>query len=284
MRKSYLLDLNKMDNFYKHPYNYYVKPFKIISNLYFVGNADVGAYLIDTGDGLILIDTAYPQTVYLLFQSIWEAGFDPKDIKYILHSHGHFDHFGGTIPLVKLSGAKTFLGAEDIKMFATNPELALFCDSFYAYAELFQPDYAMNDGDVITLGNTSIHIMSTPGHSKGVCSFFFDVTENGKKYTVGMFGGSGLNTLCREHFRRAGLNESVMFEMRALFEDSLQKLINMKVDIMLGNHTFQNDTVGKYSKMLKNLSDPNPFIDPKEWLLFIRKVMTGYKEMLEANE
>ena len=71
-----------------------MKPFSIFGNLYFVGNADVGSYLIDTGDGLILIDTAYPTTRALLVQSIWEAGFNPGDIKYILHTHGHFDHFG----------------------------------------------------------------------------------------------------------------------------------------------------------------------------------------------
>ena len=54
------------------------------------------SHLIDTGDGLILIDTAYPQTVYLLLESIRRLGFGPADIRYLLNCHAHYDHCGGT--------------------------------------------------------------------------------------------------------------------------------------------------------------------------------------------
>jgi metallo-beta-lactamase class B len=84
------------EEFYRYPYRYAVKPFCIYGNLFFVGNSDVSAHLIDTGDGLILIDTTYPTTAAMLIQSIWEVGFNPKDIKYIIHTHGHYDHFGAT--------------------------------------------------------------------------------------------------------------------------------------------------------------------------------------------
>lgn len=61
-----------------HPWKFYVEPFRIAGGLYFVGNADVSVYLIDTGDGLILLDTAFPQTLYLLLESIRRLGFDPE--------------------------------------------------------------------------------------------------------------------------------------------------------------------------------------------------------------
>ena len=48
---------------YTHPWKFATKPFRIAGNLYYVGNADVSAYLLDTGEGLILIDTAFPQTL-----------------------------------------------------------------------------------------------------------------------------------------------------------------------------------------------------------------------------
>ena len=83
------------------------------NELYFVGSLAASCHLIDTGDGLILIDTGFPQTLYLLIDSIHRVGFDPREIRYILHTHGHYDHLGGTKQLVEMTGAKTFLGAPD---------------------------------------------------------------------------------------------------------------------------------------------------------------------------
>lgn len=117
--------VEKYEDFYKYPHKYYMTPFRIFGNLYFVGNQDVGAYLLNTSEGLILIDTTYPTTRALLIQSIWEAGFDPRNIRYILHTHGHFDHFGATDLIVSLSGAKTFLGAEDARMVPGAPGIGL---------------------------------------------------------------------------------------------------------------------------------------------------------------
>ena len=113
-----------------HPWKYYVEPFRIAGNLYYVGNSDVSSHLIDTGQGLILLDTAFPQTVYLLLESIRRLGFNPDDIRLILHCHGHYDHFGGTRVLVELSrsrfqaGAKTALGEADIEILKERPDLS----------------------------------------------------------------------------------------------------------------------------------------------------------------
>ena len=68
-----------------HPWDYAVEPFRIAGGLYYVGNKYVSSHLIDTGDGLILLDTSFPQTVYLLLESIRRLGFYPADIHTILH-------------------------------------------------------------------------------------------------------------------------------------------------------------------------------------------------------
>ena len=78
------------------PWESQMKPFKIAENLYFVGTKRASSHLIDTGCGLILLDTGYPKDLYLILDGIYRLGFNPSDIKYILHSHGHIDHFGGT--------------------------------------------------------------------------------------------------------------------------------------------------------------------------------------------
>jgi metallo-beta-lactamase class B len=123
MLTKYEFSVEAHEDFYRYPYLYRVDPFCIFGNLYYVGNKDVGSHLFDTGDGLILIDTTYPTTDALLVQSIWQAGFNPKNIVYILHTHGHFDHFGATSLLKVFSGAKTFLGSRDAKMFREQPYL-----------------------------------------------------------------------------------------------------------------------------------------------------------------
>ena len=74
------------------PWEFAVEPFCILGNLYYVGNQNVSSHVIDTGQGLILLDTAFPQTVYLLLESVHKLGFSPYEIHTIVHCHGHYDH------------------------------------------------------------------------------------------------------------------------------------------------------------------------------------------------
>lgn len=275
MISKYGFNINAREEFYRYPERYYVAPFRIYGNLYYVGNKSVGAHLIDTGEGLILIDTTYPTTVALLIQSIWELGFNPKDICYILHTHGHFDHFGGTALLKELSGAKTFLGEGDADMFRLNPELALISHSRYSYVEPFVPDVIMKDGDVIELGNTSIRIVTTPGHSDGVISFFVEIEEDGVALMAGMQGGAGMNTMCRTFIEKYH-NE----HCREDFLKGLHKVYEERVDIMLGNHAGHNRTLEKRQFMLENPGASNPFIDVSEWKRYLDSVRKRYDVML----
>ena len=97
----------------KDPWRGYFKPTKIFGNLYFVGTEPASTHIIDTGDGLIMLDSGYQQSLYLVIQNMHAMGLDPLKLKYIVHTHGHIDHFGATRSLVELTGAKTFLGAPD---------------------------------------------------------------------------------------------------------------------------------------------------------------------------
>ena len=128
-----------------HPWKFRVEPFQMVGNLYYVGNRDVSVHLVDTGDGLLLIDTGYPQTVYLLLQSIWELGFDPGKLRYILLTHAHYDHIGGVRPLVELFGCETFLGEEDLPLLTTDSHLTWHSEFGMAYNEYFEPTHALRD-------------------------------------------------------------------------------------------------------------------------------------------
>ncbi|MBO7709386.1 MAG: MBL fold metallo-hydrolase [Lachnospiraceae bacterium] len=279
MPSKYAFIAENLEHFYRYPQEYYMKPFRIYGNLWFVGNRDVGSYLFDTPEGLILIDTTYPETRAQMIQSIWEAGFNPRDIRYILHTHGHFDHFGATDVLVALSGAETFLGEEDAKMFSERPELALISDAHHTYLEPFRVDHAIRDGDVITLGGTSIRCISCPGHTLGVMCFVAELEENGIKKTAGLYGGIGTGTVCREFVEKMDT-----WAYREHFIDSLEKVRHEKIDITLGNHTAQNATEEKRRKMLEDPDGPNPFIDPSEWERFIEGAKEKYLQMLRDEE
>ena len=95
------------------PWEGKIAPFKIVGNVYFIGSFQASTHLIDTGDGLIVIDPGYSNSFYLVINSIYELGFSPKDIKYIVNTHWHWDHVEATAALVDLSGAKTLIGRDD---------------------------------------------------------------------------------------------------------------------------------------------------------------------------
>ena len=227
-----------------------MKPFRIAGNLYYVGTSDDSVHLIDTGDGLILIDAGrYEDSADMIRDSMRQLGFDVRQLKHIIITHGHYDHWMGVPRLVEWSGAKTYLGKPDLQL---KPG--------------FVPDHLLEDGDIIHQGNMDILCLFTPGHSVGTFSFFFHVEENGKRYRAGMFGGVGIKQMGKPFLDKYGL----LYHQRGDFFRSLERLRGEKVDILLGNHPHQSKTIAKYERSLT--STENPFIDPTEWLPFLDRL------------
>ncbi|MBQ2754508.1 MAG: MBL fold metallo-hydrolase [Clostridia bacterium] len=250
--------------------NKYIKPSKLIGNLYFAGTYEASTHLIDTGDGLILIDPGYFESLFMVINNIWELGFNPKDIKYILVSHAHSDHMDATDELVKLTGAKTFIGEDDLPL--------LTGEIYHFPIRPFKPDVLIKDGDIISLGNTKIKCIKTPGHTKGTISFFFDIEEKGNVYKAGMFGGAGCNTLVKKFLDK----NCLPYESRNLFLQSVERLLKEKVDVFVGNHVQNNNTDKKIELLEK--SDINPFIDSTEWQKFLLERKERIKEIINNNE
>ena len=82
-------------------------------NLYYVGDKKVCMHLVDTGDGLILFDTGFSHHYHGLLHSIKTLGFSPADIKIVIHSHGHCDHFGGGDRLRRDYGVTIYMSEVD---------------------------------------------------------------------------------------------------------------------------------------------------------------------------
>lgn len=265
-------------DFYQHPGSVYLEPFKLLGNLYYVGDKRVCAHLIDTGEGLILFDAGYQHTIHLLIQSIWAMGFRPEDVKYLILSHGHFDHFGACNEFRTLYGTKTFMSKADCDMLQNTPQAGLLDMNPNPYALLPVIDHPFEDGEIISLGNTRIECVLSPGHSPGTTSFFFDVAEGDKIYKVGYFGGTGFLTLYRDFLNKYGLPQ----ELRRRFTETIHMLRSRQVDIPLGNHPPQNKTLQKRRRMLEDPS-VNPFIDPAEWGAYLDKLELEYREFLSKG-
>ena len=89
------------------------EPFQLIGNIYYVGTDGIAAYIIKTSDGLILLDTALPESTGMIKDNVAKLGFKLADIKYILNSHAHFDHTGGFAEMKKDTGAQLVAGERD---------------------------------------------------------------------------------------------------------------------------------------------------------------------------
>ena len=255
-----------------HPWKGNMKPFRLWGNIYFVGTNPASTHIIDTGEGLIMLDSGYQHSLYLVLEHMHQLGLDPMDIKYIVHTHGHIDHCGATMALVKLTGAKTFLGAPDRDY--VNGTLPLsWAKELGLVMEEFEPDVLVNDGDTITLGSTTLTAIATPGHTPGAMSYMFEaVDEDGRKMTALLHGGAGINTLKKEFLDKYGLP----YSCREDYLNSVERLKKLKVDIYLGNHAKQNNTLEKRALLWEGNKDA--FVDPNGLAEFVE----GCKERVLA--
>ena len=247
------------------PWEEDLAPFQLYGKLWHIGGKGSPSYLFDTGDGLLLLDTSLPKCGYFLIRNIYELGFNPRNIRWILHSHGHFDHIGMTRALVEMTGAKTYIGAPDRDFVNGKLEVprAKYID--YRVDEPFEPDVLINGGDVLRFGSLEIRCESAPGHTPGTMAFFFDLEEDGVVRRAGMFGGVGINSMQSEFLKNFNLPTGC----RQQFLDAVDRLIDEPVEVMVGNHLGNNDALNKVRRRQENPDGPNPFVDPTEWKRFL---------------
>ncbi len=246
-----------------------LKAFKMHENLYFIGSEAVSVHLLDTEDGLVLIDSGYPSMYELIISNIRALGFSPENICAIFHSHGHIDHFGTTRELVALSGAKTYISRIDNEIVNGTLDLSWAKELNLEPIPPFACDVLLEDGDVFRFGNTEIRCVLTPGHTAGVMSFIVTLPDG---TVAAMHGGIGTNTLRSAFLLEYGLS----FDCRDWLKASCRKLMSEKVELVLGNHPQQSETVEKMLKLERGES----ILDKEEWGKFLNAVI----EMVDGVE
>src|SRR5437899_1752916 len=166
--------------------SWYAEPARVFDNLYFVGGKIHSSWALTTREGIILIDTIYPyNSEELVVGGMKKVGLDPKNIKYVLISHAHADHIGGAELLQARYGARVVMGGPDWDSVAKYP------NRYKTMAP--KRDIVASDGMKVTLGNTTVTIWLTPGHTPGTLSYTFTVLDRGRPVNVAYSGGTAFN-------------------------------------------------------------------------------------------
>jgi metallo-beta-lactamase class B len=267
--------MSKFNDVIKQPWEYKVSPFKIIGEIYYVGNKHVSVYLLKTDKGLVLLDTALPQTLYQLWDSIYMVGQNPREIRHIFHTHAHYDHIGGTRAIQEISGAVTYLGKDDIDFLENRQEL--IGQDFYGcdFVEYFKTDVALRGGEVYDFGNLTIECVHTPGHTPGTITYFIRFRYCGRDVIAALLGGFGTNTLTDEYLKKFHLDDTMCYA----FKDSVQMLMERKVDILLGSHPMHNKT---FEKAAVSTPTKNCFVNPAEWQILLRGRLDAVNNVLRV--
>ncbi|MDB5927547.1 MAG: hypothetical protein JWN13_6483, partial [Betaproteobacteria bacterium] len=164
---------------------WYAEPAKVFDNLYFVGGKIHSSWALKTREGIILLDTIYPyNSEELIVGGMRKLGLDPKDIKYVVISHAHQDHIGGAEMLQKRYGARVVMSGPDWDLVEKVP------NRFKSMAP--KRDIVATDGMKLTLGESTVNIWFTPGHTDGTISFTFQVLDRGRPVNLVYSGGTAL--------------------------------------------------------------------------------------------
>jgi len=222
--------------------SWYAEPVKVFDNLYFVGQTEYSAWAITTSQGIILLDAIFDYSVEEeVSGGLKKLGLNPADIKYVVISHGHGDHAAGAKYLQDTFGARVVMSAADYDLLdAQNPT--------------WKPkrDMVATDGMKLTLGDTTLTLYITPGHTLGTISTIFPVRDGQRQHVAATWGGTLFNFGPIRERLVAYANSA------ARFRDIAAKA---GADVILSNHTVYDGSKTKLPAVqARRPGTPHPYV------------------------
>jgi metallo-beta-lactamase class B len=246
--------------------SWHAEPVKVFDNLYFVGQSEYSAWAVTTSDGIIILDTIFDYSVEdEIVEGLKKLGLDPTKIKYAVVSHGHGDHSGGAKYLQDHFGTRILLSAADWDLLdrsnGTKPTR----------------DIVVTDGQKLTLGDTTITMYLTPGHTPGTLSMIIPVKDNGQPHVIAEWGGTAFNFTVtpgkpREYWFSTYIASAERFKDVAL---------KAGADGVIANHTNFDGSKTKLPKLAtRKPGDPHPYIIGTE---AVQRYLTVASECAKAG-
>jgi glyoxylase-like metal-dependent hydrolase (beta-lactamase superfamily II) len=152
-------------------------PWRVAEGVFVLGQAEMEQqiYLIDTGQGLLLIDPSLDAWQDELIGQIRQLGFDPAEVKWVLLTHCHIDH-GQSCYRWRTRGARILAGEGDAHPIETcNSLVATWVETqAEGHCTPCPVDQHVQDGDVLLFGGLTLHAIATPGHTPGSTCYYFE--------------------------------------------------------------------------------------------------------------
>lgn len=240
---------------------------QILDNVYYLGYLNLAAYAIRTSGGLVLVDAGGSEEHGRhILKWMEQAGFKRSDLKWIIVTHEHFDHFAGAPILKAETGAKVAAGAA-----------AEFGDEKFALPRALQPlDLAVKERTVLKVGDSEFVLLPTPGHTKGTVSVFAPVEDAGARHTAAFWGGKGM--------RPNAASMRQMLESLAVFTAESQRL---KAYVPLNTHSWGDATISRLIYKVLVPDAPNPFVmsedEARKNLQILERCTSAYLDAVEAG-
>ena len=222
--------------------SWHAEPVKVFDNLYFVGMTEYSAWAVTTSQGIILVDAIFDYSVEdEVVNGLKKLGLDPAQIKYVLISHAHTDHAGGAKLLQERYGARVLMSAADWDMLdRQNPP--------------WKPkrDIVATDGQKLTLGDTTLTLYITPGHTPGTISTLIPVKDGGRSHLAAEWGGTAFNF---------GPNRDTFQKYIASSERFRDIVTKAGADIIIANHTNFDSSKRKLPMLAtRKAGQPHPYV------------------------
>lgn len=212
-------------------------PVKVFDNVAVLSIGWVSALALFTSDGIVLIDALNnpAEAENVIASGLRTLGADPATIRYVIVTHGHFDHFGGAQYLADTYGARVMMSAADWTYMAGTTQ-----------SNQPRRDLDISDGQQLTVGDTTVTLNLTPGHTPGSVSPIFPVRDKGRRHTAMLWGGT------RPPDTAANLRTYL-----SSVELLRNRMSQARVDVELSNHPFCDNGLERIAQ-LGNAR--NPFV------------------------
>ncbi len=205
-------------------------PARIHGNTYYVGTCGISAILIDTSQGLVVIDAATDKAAPMILENIRALGFDPKNIRYLLASHEHLDHVGGLAGIQQASGAPVYaLAAAQTSLTTGEMDRADPQHGSFPPVKGVTIKGILEDGAMLPIKGLDLTVHATPAHTPGGTSWTWRSCEGDDCRTIAYV--DSLSAVSSDSYRFTDHPDYV-----AMMRKTIARIPSLPCDILLTPH------------------------------------------------